>query len=89
MMVSRLGQLRYPILCGWASCSFAEFDVRLVGPSQERQSSDGASNCVEASTRLSGSVSDFDFVNRDGFKIESSADGSSSLDRISEPENGF
>lgn len=89
MMVLRLGQLRYPILCGWASCSFAEFDVRLVGPSQERQSSDGASNCVEASTRLSGSVSDSDFVNRDGFKIESSADGSNSLDRISEPENGF
>jgi hypothetical protein len=69
--------------------SFAEFDGRLVGPSQERQSSDGASNCVEAATRLSDSASDFDFATRDGFKIESSVEGSSSLDRIGEPENEF
>lgn len=69
--------------------SFAEFDGRLVGPSRERQSSDGASNCVEAATGLSRRASDFDFANRDGFKIESCVEGSSSLDRIGEPENGF
>lgn len=69
--------------------SFAEFDGQLVGPSQERQSSDGASNCVEAATLLPVSASDFDFANRDGFKIGNSVEGSSSLDRIGEPENGF
>lgn len=68
---------------------FAEFDGRLVGPSQERQSSDGASNCVEAATRLSDSASDFDFATSHGFNIESSVEGSSSLDRIGEPENEF
>jgi len=68
---------------------FVEFDGWLVGPSQEWQSSDGASNCVEAATRLSDSASDFDFATRDGFNIESSVEGSSSLDRIGEPENEF
>ena len=69
--------------------SFAEIDERLVGPSREWQSSDGASNCVEAVIDFPVSASDFYFALCDNFKIENSVEGSSSLDHIGEPMNGF
>lgn len=71
--------------------SFAEIDEGLVGPSRERegQSSDGASNCVEAAIDFPVSASDSYFAHCDNFKIENSVEGCSSLDRIGEPTNGF
>ena len=47
------------------------------------------SNCVEAVIVFYVSASDFVFALCDNFKIENSVEGSSSLDRIGEPTNGF
>ena len=69
--------------------SFPEIDEGLVGPSREWQSLDSASNCVEAAIDFPVSASDSDFALCDNFKIENSVEGSSSLDRIAEPMNGF
>ena len=47
------------------------------------------SNCVEAAIDFPVSAFDSNFALCDNFKIENSVKGSSSLDRIGEPTNGF